>query len=42
MKALICESDDRILGFTMIGGEAGEVMPAADNNVDRPFLFGAR
>jgi pyruvate/2-oxoglutarate dehydrogenase complex dihydrolipoamide dehydrogenase (E3) component len=26
MKALISESDDRILGFTMIGSEAGEVM----------------
>jgi pyruvate/2-oxoglutarate dehydrogenase complex dihydrolipoamide dehydrogenase (E3) component len=26
MKALVGESDDRILGFTMIGAEAGEVM----------------
>jgi pyruvate/2-oxoglutarate dehydrogenase complex dihydrolipoamide dehydrogenase (E3) component len=26
MKALIGESDDRILGFTMIGANAGEVM----------------
>ena len=26
MKALISERDDRILGFTMIGAEAGEVM----------------
>jgi pyruvate/2-oxoglutarate dehydrogenase complex dihydrolipoamide dehydrogenase (E3) component len=26
MKALIAENDDRILGFTMIGAEAGEVM----------------
>jgi pyruvate/2-oxoglutarate dehydrogenase complex dihydrolipoamide dehydrogenase (E3) component len=26
MKALIGENDDRILGFTMIGAEAGEVM----------------
>jgi pyruvate/2-oxoglutarate dehydrogenase complex dihydrolipoamide dehydrogenase (E3) component len=26
MKALIGESDDRILGFTMVGAEAGEVM----------------
>jgi pyruvate/2-oxoglutarate dehydrogenase complex dihydrolipoamide dehydrogenase (E3) component len=26
MKALIRESDDRILGFTMIGADAGEVM----------------
>jgi pyruvate/2-oxoglutarate dehydrogenase complex dihydrolipoamide dehydrogenase (E3) component len=28
MKALIGEKDDRILGFTMIGAEAGEVMAA--------------
>src|SRR6202008_3820712 len=28
MKALIAESDDRILGFAMIGAEAGEVMAA--------------
>jgi pyruvate/2-oxoglutarate dehydrogenase complex dihydrolipoamide dehydrogenase (E3) component len=28
MKALIGGSDDRILGFTMIGSEAGEVMAA--------------
>src|SRR4029077_7766943 len=27
MKALVGGSDDRILGFTMIGSEAGEVMP---------------
>ena len=26
MKALVGGSDDRILGFTMIGAEAGEVM----------------
>src|SRR5262249_16683901 len=26
MKALVSENDDRILGFTMIGAEAGEVM----------------
>jgi pyruvate/2-oxoglutarate dehydrogenase complex dihydrolipoamide dehydrogenase (E3) component len=26
MKALISARDDRILGFTMIGAEAGEVM----------------
>jgi pyruvate/2-oxoglutarate dehydrogenase complex dihydrolipoamide dehydrogenase (E3) component len=29
MKALISDSDDRILGFTMIGAEAGEVMAVA-------------
>ena len=28
MKALVGETDDRILGFTMIGAEAGEVMAA--------------
>jgi len=28
MKALVAARDDRILGFTMIGAEAGEVMPA--------------
>ena len=26
MKALVAENDDRILGFTMIGAQAGEVM----------------
>jgi len=28
MKVLVHGSDDRILGFTMIGAEAGEVMSA--------------
>jgi pyruvate/2-oxoglutarate dehydrogenase complex dihydrolipoamide dehydrogenase (E3) component len=28
MKALVSADDDRILGFTMIGSEAGEVMAA--------------
>ena len=28
MKALVAAHDDRILGFTMIGAEAGEVMAA--------------
>jgi pyruvate/2-oxoglutarate dehydrogenase complex dihydrolipoamide dehydrogenase (E3) component len=28
MKALVCDSHDRILGFTMIGAAAGEVMAA--------------
>lgn len=28
MKALVAETDDRILGFAMIGAEAGEVMAA--------------
>jgi pyruvate/2-oxoglutarate dehydrogenase complex dihydrolipoamide dehydrogenase (E3) component len=26
MKALVAAPDDRIIGFTMIGAEAGEVM----------------
>jgi pyruvate/2-oxoglutarate dehydrogenase complex dihydrolipoamide dehydrogenase (E3) component len=30
MKALVSDSDDRILGFTMIGSEAGEVMAAVE------------
>jgi pyruvate/2-oxoglutarate dehydrogenase complex dihydrolipoamide dehydrogenase (E3) component len=28
MKVLVGESDDRILGFTMIGADAGEVVAA--------------
>jgi len=28
MKALVADGDDRILGFTMIGAAAGEVMAA--------------
>jgi pyruvate/2-oxoglutarate dehydrogenase complex dihydrolipoamide dehydrogenase (E3) component len=28
MKALVARDDDRILGFTMLGAEAGEVMAA--------------
>ena len=28
MKALVGANDDRILGFTMIGSDAGEVMAA--------------
>jgi pyruvate/2-oxoglutarate dehydrogenase complex dihydrolipoamide dehydrogenase (E3) component len=28
MKVLVSESDNRILGFTMIGSEAGEVLAA--------------
>jgi pyruvate/2-oxoglutarate dehydrogenase complex dihydrolipoamide dehydrogenase (E3) component len=30
MKALVADSDDRILGFTMIGAEAGEVMAVVE------------
>jgi pyruvate/2-oxoglutarate dehydrogenase complex dihydrolipoamide dehydrogenase (E3) component len=33
MKALIGENDDRILGFTMIGAEAGEVMAAVQTAI---------
>lgn len=28
MKVLVAANDDRILGFTMVGSEAGEVMAA--------------
>jgi pyruvate/2-oxoglutarate dehydrogenase complex dihydrolipoamide dehydrogenase (E3) component len=39
MKALVAESDDRILGFTMIGAEAGEVMAVVHTAMmaDLPF-----
>ena len=30
MKALVADSDDRILGFTMVGAEAGEVMAVVE------------
>ena len=30
MKVVVAGSDDRILGFTMIGAEAGEVMAAVE------------
>jgi pyruvate/2-oxoglutarate dehydrogenase complex dihydrolipoamide dehydrogenase (E3) component len=30
MKALVADSDDRILGFTMIGAEAGEIMAVVE------------
>ena len=35
MKALVGGSDDRILGFTMIGAAAGEVMAAWVNRSER-------
>jgi pyruvate/2-oxoglutarate dehydrogenase complex dihydrolipoamide dehydrogenase (E3) component len=40
MKALVGGSDDRILGFTMIGAEAGEVMAAVQTAMlaDLPYL----
>ena len=39
MKALVGASDDRILGFTMIGAEAGEVMAAVQTAMlaDLPY-----
>ena len=39
MKALVSGSDDRILGFTMIGAEAGEVMAAVQTAMlaDLPY-----
>ena len=36
MKALVGDGDDRILGFTMIGAAAGEVMAAVQT---WPSLF---
>ena len=40
MKALVGENDDRILGFTMIGAEAGEVMAVVQTAMiaDLPYL----
>jgi pyruvate/2-oxoglutarate dehydrogenase complex dihydrolipoamide dehydrogenase (E3) component len=39
MKALVSESDDRILGFIMIGAEAGEVLAAVQTAMiaDLPY-----
>jgi pyruvate/2-oxoglutarate dehydrogenase complex dihydrolipoamide dehydrogenase (E3) component len=39
MKAIVGESDDRILGFTMIGADAGEVMAAVQTAMlaDLPY-----
>ena len=39
MKALVSGSDDRILGFTMIGAEAGEVLAAVQTAMlaDLPY-----
>ena len=39
MKVLVSETDDRILGFTMIGSEAGEVMTAVQTAMlaDLPY-----
>ena len=40
MKALVGEKDDRVLGFTMIGAEAGEVMALVQTAMiaDLPYL----
>jgi pyruvate/2-oxoglutarate dehydrogenase complex dihydrolipoamide dehydrogenase (E3) component len=40
MKALVGENDDRILAFTMIGAEAGEVMAVVQTAMiaDLPYL----
>jgi pyruvate/2-oxoglutarate dehydrogenase complex dihydrolipoamide dehydrogenase (E3) component len=39
MKALVGDGDDRILGFTMIGAAAGEVMAAVQTQAaDRPVV----
>ena len=39
MKALIAPDDDRILGFTMLGAQAGEVMAAVQTAMiaDLPY-----
>jgi pyruvate/2-oxoglutarate dehydrogenase complex dihydrolipoamide dehydrogenase (E3) component len=40
MKVLVGENDDRILGFTMIGDQAGEVMAVVQTAMmaDLPYL----
>jgi pyruvate/2-oxoglutarate dehydrogenase complex dihydrolipoamide dehydrogenase (E3) component len=40
MKALVAGSDDRILGFTMIGSEAGEVMAAVQTAMLAELPYG--
>jgi pyruvate/2-oxoglutarate dehydrogenase complex dihydrolipoamide dehydrogenase (E3) component len=40
MKALIAADDDRILGFTMIGAEAGEVMAAVQTAMLAGLAYG--
>jgi len=39
MKALISASDDRILGFTMIGPEAGEVLSVVETAMLGGFSY---
>jgi pyruvate/2-oxoglutarate dehydrogenase complex dihydrolipoamide dehydrogenase (E3) component len=41
MKALIDTESDRILGFTMFGASAGEVMTGADDDACRIAVHGA-
>ena len=41
MKALIAARDDKILGFVMIGAEAGEVAPSTDGYAGRPAIHRA-
>jgi pyruvate/2-oxoglutarate dehydrogenase complex dihydrolipoamide dehydrogenase (E3) component len=38
MKVLVGGSDDRILGFTMIGSEAGEVLAAVQTAILGPLF----
>lgn len=44
MKALVAADDDRILGFAMIGAEAGEVMAAVQTAMlaDMPYTGTSR
>jgi len=39
MKALVSDSDDRILGFTMLGAGAGEVMAAVQTAMLAGFSY---
>ncbi len=39
MKALVSPKDDRILGFTMVGPEAGEVMAVVEMAMLAGFSF---
>jgi pyruvate/2-oxoglutarate dehydrogenase complex dihydrolipoamide dehydrogenase (E3) component len=39
MKALVGDSDDRILGFTIIGAVAGEVMAAVQTAMLAGFSY---
>jgi Pyridine nucleotide-disulphide oxidoreductase, dimerisation domain len=39
MKILVSANDDRILGFTMIGSEAGEVMAVVQTAIIAGLLY---